>query len=330
MPRCLSIIAILTPIFLLFTVEESVSINPPDDGRTDGNTDVNNGGDVEYPEPTQPNGIVTTALQTTESDTNVDPSAPSTTEDSLETTLDPSPESTQSSINRGPATTVGPLFETTQTNVNTHPGTTVDPSSGTTQGSVYTSPGTTTDPLSETTQIDVNTDLTDPVQASSTVITSSNPVPTSSTSTTPGYTSIAGFTLNPISAQKFGESFSVGWTMAAGTDVAVTVAYNGIPCCNAGPFTNTDGQCDCLISDANLFDPDGLVNISVIASNTVSSIPAYIELEVLKFITQVSFTMLTSYSDFGTEVDGRKSQRNLFPAEHPVKFNCSYTGRFIA
>ena len=118
--------------------------------------------------------------------------------------------------------------------------------------------------------------------------------------------------------------------MTAGTDVVVTVKYNGIQCCNAGPFTNTDGQCDCFISDPDLFDPDGLVNISVIASNTVSSFPAYIEVEVLKFITQVSFTMLTSYADFGTDVEGRGSQRNLFPAEHPVKFNCSYTGRFVA
>ncbi len=118
--------------------------------------------------------------------------------------------------------------------------------------------------------------------------------------------------------------------MTAGTNVTVAVTYNGIPCCNAGPLTNIGGQCDCLITDPGLFDPDGVVNISAVASNLVSVIPAYIQVEMLKIISQVSFTMLTSYSDFGTGVEGRGSQRNVFPAEHPVKFNCSYTGRSIS
>ena len=117
--------------------------------------------------------------------------------------------------------------------------------------------------------------------------------------------------------------------MTSGTNVTVTVEYNGVPCCNAGLFTNIGGQCDCLISDPNLFDSDGVVNITVVASNSISSIPAYIEVEVLKDITQVSFTTLTSYSDFGTGVVGRGSQQNVFPVEHPLKFNCSHTGMFI-
>ncbi|CAB4035305.1 Hypothetical predicted protein, partial [Paramuricea clavata] len=141
-----------------------------------------------------------------------------------------------------------------------------------------------------------------------------------------GYASIVGFALNPIPAQEFGQSFSVGWVMTAGTNVTVAITYNGIPCCNAIALSNTGGQCDCLISVSGLFDPDGVVNISAVASNLVSSIPAYIQIEVLKIITQVSFTMLTTYSDFGTGVEGRGSQKNVFPAEYPVKFNCSYTG----
>ena len=196
-------------------------------------------------------------------------------------------------------------------------------------GDPVTGPRATATPLSNTTQTSVNTVPTTPVMTGSVGINGSSPVPTNSASTTPSHTSIAGFSLNPISAQKFGENFLVGWSMTAGTNVTVLVAYNGIPCCNAGPFNNTGGQCDCLISDPNLFDPDGVVNVSAVASNPVSSTPAYIEVEVLKSITQVSFTMLTSYSDFGTGVEGRGSQRNIFPAEHPVKFNCSNTGRFI-
>ena len=268
--------------------------------------------------------------QTTQSTSSLNPATPLTTQNNLETTVNHISGTAQTSLSTGPETTVDLLLETTQGNIDTAPGTTAIPLLGTTQDNINTGPGTTVNPISETTQTSVITALTDPVMTGSTGIIGSNPVPTNYASTTPGYTLIAGFSLNPITAQKFGESFLVGWTMTAGTNVTVTVAYNGIPCCNAGPFTNTGGQCDCLISDPNFFDPDGVVNVSVIASNLVSSTPAYIEVEVLKSITQVSFTMLTSYSDFGTGVEGRGSQRNIFPAEHPVQFNCSHTGRFIA
>ena len=117
--------------------------------------------------------------------------------------------------------------------------------------------------------------------------------------------------------------------MTSGTNVTVTVAYNGIPCCNAGPLTGTGGQCDCLVTDTDLFDHDGMVNISVVALNLVSRESAHIQVEVLKIITQASLTMLTSYSNFGTEVEGGGNQRNVFPAEYPVKFNCSYQGNHI-
>ena len=114
--------------------------------------------------------------------------------------------------------------------------------------------------------------------------------------------------------------------MTAGTNVTVSVTYNGIPCCSAGPLTDTGGHCDCVISDPNLFDPDGVVNITAVALNLVSRLPASIEVVILKPISGVSFTTLASYSDFGSGLEGRGSQRNVFPAEHPVKFNCSYTG----
>ncbi|XP_028413722.1 uncharacterized protein LOC114536576 [Dendronephthya gigantea] len=140
------------------------------------------------------------------------------------------------------------------------------------------------------------------------------------------YVSIAGFALNPLSPQEFAQSFTVVWNMTAGTNVTIAVSYNGIPCCNAGPLTNVSGQCDCLVSDPGHFDPDGVVNISAVASNLLSSSPSSIEVEVLKIITQAGFTALASYSDFGVNIEGRGSQGNIFPAEHPVKFNCSYAG----
>jgi hypothetical protein len=117
--------------------------------------------------------------------------------------------------------------------------------------------------------------------------------------------------------------------MSSGTNVTVTVAYNDVPCCNVGPITSIGSQCDCLITDPGLFDQDGIVNISAVASNDMSTETAYINVQVLKTITQASFTMLTSYSEFGIGVEGRGSQRNVFPAEYPVKFNCSYQGSYF-
>ncbi|XP_028399330.1 uncharacterized protein LOC114522780 [Dendronephthya gigantea] len=160
-------------------------------------------------------------------------------------------------------------------------------------------------------------------QATRAVLQSSS-IPTNLVSITPGYVSIAGFALNPLSPQEFGKSFTVVWNMTAGTNVTIAVSYNGIPCCNAGPLTNVSGQCDCLMSDPGHFDSDGVVNISAVASNLLSSSPSSIEVEVLKIITQAGFTALASYSDFGVNIEGRGSQGNIFPAEHPVKFNCSY------
>ncbi|XP_028413717.1 uncharacterized protein LOC114536572 [Dendronephthya gigantea] len=215
-------------------------------------------------------------------------------------------------------TTANPPLGTT---ANLPLGTTANPPLGTTANPPL---GTTANlPLGTTANPPLGTTANPPLgtTANPPLGTTANPV-----STTPGYASIAGFVLKPISAQKFGQSFTVVWDMTAGTSVTIAVSYNGIPCCNAGPLTNTGGQCDCLISDPGLFDPDGVVNISAIASNLASSSPTYIEVEVLKVITQVSFTMLTSYSDFGVNIEGRGSQRNVFPAEHPVKFNCSYAG----
>ena len=80
---------------------------------------------------------------------------------------------------------------------------------------------------------------------------------------------IQEFNLSEISPREFDTSvpIPVTWEMLTGLNVTVNVTYNGIPCCNAGPLTDTGGRCDCLVSDPDLFDPDGVVNISAIARN---------------------------------------------------------------
>ncbi|CAB3997139.1 neurogenic locus notch homolog 1, partial [Paramuricea clavata] len=139
------------------------------------------------------------------------------------------------------------------------------------------------------------------------------------------------FRLNEISLQEFGKSIPVIWEMTSGINVTVNVTYNGIPCCSAGPLTNTTGQCDCLISDPDLFDTDGMVNISATAWNRISGPETKsLDIEVLKKIEDISFAMLTTYAQFGSGVEGAGPNRNIFPAEYPVEFNISYTGGPVA
>ncbi|XP_028408505.1 sperm receptor for egg jelly-like [Dendronephthya gigantea] len=115
--------------------------------------------------------------------------------------------------------------------------------------------------------------------------------------------------------------------MTSGVNVSVNVTYNSIPCCSAGPLTNSTGECDCLITDPNLFDPDGVVNISVTTWNRISGpLTESVDVEVLKKVKDANFTILTTYSQFGSGVEGAGPERNIFPAEYPVEFNGSYSG----
>ena len=111
--------------------------------------------------------------------------------------------------------------------------------------------------------------------------------------------------------------------MDDGTNVSVEVYYNDIPCCNANGFTHVGGTCNCLISDSDYFDADGVVDIRVYAWNSVSSEAVNIEVEVQREIKNASISMLTSYSTFGTGVEGRGSLKNVFPAEYPIKISSS-------
>jgi hypothetical protein len=82
---------------------------------------------------------------------------------------------------------------------------------------------------------------------------------------------IQGFSLNAIPAQEYNTSIAipVTWEMSFGINVTVNVTYNAAQCCSVGPLTAIVGQCDCLISNPDLFYPDGLV-ITATASNRIS------------------------------------------------------------
>ena len=100
---------------------------------------------------------------------------------------------------------------------------------------------------------------------------------------------IQQFSINEISPREFNTSIPipVTWEMSTGINVTVNVTYNGIPCCDAGPLTNTTGRCDCLISNPNLFDPDGVVSISATAWNQVSYQEKSINVKVMSSIFMV-------------------------------------------
>ena len=135
---------------------------------------------------------------------------------------------------------------------------------------------------------------------------------------------IVKFSLIPLPAQAFGELITVKWNMSQGTNVTAEIFYNDIFCCKSSILSESGGQCGCLVSDPGRYDVDGLVNIRAMAWNLVSNASDIIQVFVLNEIKDVSISMLTSYSNFGSGVEGRGNQRNVFPAVYPVKFNSSH------
>ena len=135
---------------------------------------------------------------------------------------------------------------------------------------------------------------------------------------------IVGFSLDPIAPMAFGQLMPVTWDMTNGTNVSVAIFYNDIFCCNSSIVSDTGSQCDCLVWEPSRFDIDGVVDIRAEAWNIISNTRDSIQVAVLKPIDNVSFSMLTSYAEFGAGVEGRGNLRNVFPAEYPVKFNCSF------
>ena len=127
---------------------------------------------------------------------------------------------------------------------------------------------------------------------------------------------ITDLVMQPIPAHEFGKNISIKWSVSEGTYLIVEALYNTIPCCNSSVGHVKQGTCICAISDPDLYDPDGVVEITVIARNLVSSPNTTLEVEVLKKIQNVSITM---HSDFGIGPEG-----NIFPAEYAVKFDAAY------
>ncbi len=140
---------------------------------------------------------------------------------------------------------------------------------------------------------------------------------------------IANFSVPPISAQRFGQNISVVWEMDQGSYVTVEVYYNEILCCSR--FLNhqlnyVGSQCNCSITDPNLFDPDGVVDFRIYAYNNVSNVTETLEVEVLKVIKNVGISALTSYASWGIGVEGTGPNSNVFPTEYPVKLSAVFDG----
>ena len=137
---------------------------------------------------------------------------------------------------------------------------------------------------------------------------------------------IANFSATPIPAQEFGQNISVVWDMDKGSYVTVEVYYNELLCCNRSNINHVGSQCNCLISDLALFDPDGVVDFRIYAYNNVSNVTEILEVEVLKIIQNATISLLTSYSSWGVGMEGTGSQRNIFPTEYPVQLSAIFDG----
>ena len=78
--------------------------------------------------------------------------------------------------------------------------------------------------------------------------------------------------------------------MTSGINVTVDVAFNGIPCCSAGPITAITGKCNCSILNQDLFDPNDLVNISATAHNQIGP-------ETYLLMVQVMVSLFVNHSE---------------------------------
>ncbi len=136
---------------------------------------------------------------------------------------------------------------------------------------------------------------------------------------------ITELSVESIPAQEFGKNISIAWTVSNGTYLSIVVWYNTIPCCNSSVSHIKQGSCICAVSDPDLYDPDGVVDIRVVASNLVSNLNTTFQIKVLKKIRDASIITLTTYSDFGSGVEGAGNLGNVFPVEYPLKFSASYS-----
>ena len=137
---------------------------------------------------------------------------------------------------------------------------------------------------------------------------------------------IANFSVTPITSQEFGKNISVVWDMDKGSYVKVEVYYNEILCCNRSDLNHVGSSCNCLISDLNLFDPDGYVDLRIYAYNNVSNVTEILKVEVLKVIQIKEISALTTYASWGIGVKGAGTQRNVFPTEYPVQLSAIFDG----
>ena len=133
-----------------------------------------------------------------------------------------------------------------------------------------------------------------------------------------------------LSAHLFGKNISVIWEMDQGSYVTVEVFYNlKVLCCNHSMNRHLNyvgSKCNCSITDPNLFDPDGVVDLRIYAYNSVSNVTKTLEVEVLKIIENVAISALTSYASWGIGVKGAGSQQNVYPAEYPVQLSAAFDG----
>ena len=117
--------------------------------------------------------------------------------------------------------------------------------------------------------------------------------------------------------------------MDQGSYVTIEVFYNEMLCCNHSMNRHLNyvgSKCNCSITDPNLFDPDGVVDLRIYAYNEVSNVTKTLKVEVLKIIENIAISALTSFASWGIGVKGAGSQKNVYPAEYPVQLSATFDG----
>lgn len=126
--------------------------------------------------------------------------------------------------------------------------------------------------------------------------------------------------LPDIPPKILGQNNPINWTMANGTNVTFYLEAEGTTISYSSMKTDTG---DVLITNLSHIDSPGVYLVRLRAQNEVSEANRSIVLIIQDDVTQVTFKTWTTTSDFGSNIPGFGTDKNIFPSEHPVNFTAT-------
>ena len=131
---------------------------------------------------------------------------------------------------------------------------------------------------------------------------------------------IEDLVLPEISPKILGRNNPIAWTMANGTNVTFTLEAEGTSISYSSVKTGTGDVFNTSISHIS---SEGVYLVKLRAQNKVSEANRSMILIIQEDVTNVSFKTWTTTSDFGSDIHGFGTDKNIFPCEYSVNFTAT-------